>query len=108
VKVLARPTDRGKEYLSELLNDARDRASCSEWGEFAQWISERSGIAVTKDAVYKIAKGRYEIEPPARVLYALTLANTNLLQFRNDGGRMSLQEVYDLLYERRKIDGSLT
>ena len=98
-----RPSDEGKNRLSTLIEDCRDRANITDWGDFAEWLSANTGIFITKDLVYKTVKGNYQTEPSMRVVYALVQAKE--FQFRKNKIPATMEAIAELLYDRRDIYG---
>lgn len=85
------------------MEDARNRLSISDWGDLAELLTERYGIRLTKDLVYKTAVGNYRTEPSMKVLYALTKMPE--FQLRN-GQEATMEVLAELLYGRIDLDGN--
>jgi hypothetical protein len=65
-------TDQGKREFRKVIELLKVKAGCRDWLSFAAWLSQRTGMHVSKDMLYRTAKGDWEGSPSFAPIAALT------------------------------------
>ena len=105
-----RPSNGGKDNLGMLIEDCRDRVGITDWGVFADWLTQQSELFITKDLIYKTFRGNYQMEPAMRVCYALVQSKEFIFRKSKDGKkagkRITMEDIAAIIYDRCDIYGN--
>ena len=86
-------TDEGKKILAAMLFEVMKREGITSQGEFADWLSMRSGIKVKQNRIFRLLKGRYD---DATITLIIPIVRAKILKLPN-GDFYTFDDVVDLL-----------
>lgn len=95
-------TKAGCENLARMIM-ALKKSKGIEWFAFTDWLSERSGIRVSKDILYRTASGFHKSAPSLETL--LALARTPEFTYLDSTTHPSLEEISQIVVGERDACG---
>lgn len=91
-------TDQGKREFRKVVELLKVKAGCADWPSFAAWLSQRTNMRVSKDMLYRAAKGDWEGGPPWTPIAALTSDEVVEFTFMDSSERITSEGVTQILF----------